>query len=558
MAMPDIPAAKRAGLPVDLERLTVDGDDWLSPEERYALKTHGVCAQAQPGVFMIRVRTDGALGADAARGLAGIAEAHGRGWVHLTTRQQVELHHVPAHDVPTVLAEIAALGLTTRSACGHTVRGIMSCADAGVSLDEPFDCGPDASAATAHLLAQTPRLDCLLPSRLNILFGGCPSCREHAKVNDVGFVSVVADDGELGYELWLGGSLGKAAPTLAVRAVDFLPRRHVPAALDALVAVYTAHGNLERPGKARLKFLVRELGEERFLALFAEAFTTARQQAAPPPQPLTTPLSSSVADILAHAPEGGWGSGVRPQRVAGRALVTVNVPLGDLDSDDLRALADLADAVADQRLHLTKNQNVLLRHVPLGEVPALRARLAAIGLGLEGADQAVDVRACTGGPVCSLAITPAPAAGAALLASPGLLRNSGLRVHVSGCPNACAQHQIADLGFSGGKVTIAGESVLGYQVWLGGDLATDSVGRVVGRIATSDVPAITESVVGVWEALRDRGETLAATVERFGLEAFKAQIEAVFTGRWEPGPEPPDVALPEFALAARLPLAVRA
>jgi len=168
----------------------------------------------------------------------------------------------------------------------------------------------------------------------------------------------------------------------------------------------------------------------------------------------------------------------------------------------------------------------------------------------------VDVRTCTGGPVCSLAITPAPAAGAALLASPGLLRNSGLRVHVSGCPNACAQHQIADLGFSGGKVTIAGTSLLGYQVWLGGDLATAAVGRVVGRIAASDVPAITEAVIGVWEALRDRGETLAATVDRFGMEAFKAQIEAVFTGRWEPGPEPQDVPLPQFALGGRLALAV--
>jgi sulfite reductase beta subunit-like hemoprotein len=171
-------------------------------------------------------------------------------------------------------------------------------------------------------------------------------------------------------------------------------------------------------------------------------------------------------------------------------------------------------------------------------VPELKARLADVGLALEGADQAGDVRACTGGPVCSLALTPAQAAAAKLLTSPALLRNSGLRLHISGCPNACAQHQIADLGFSGGKVTLEGSSVLGYQVWLGGDLGMQVLGRVVGRVAESDVFAITGAIVGVWEALRERRETLTDTVLRFGFEAFQAQIATVFRGRWEPGPEP--------------------
>src|SRR4051794_37911733 len=116
---PDIPGAKRAGLPVDLDRLTAEGDEWLSGEERYALKMHGVCAQAQPGVFMIRIRTSGSLDADAARGLARIADDHGGGWIHITTRQQAQLHHVGARHVTTVLDRVRRLGLTTRSACGH-------------------------------------------------------------------------------------------------------------------------------------------------------------------------------------------------------------------------------------------------------------------------------------------------------------------------------------------------------------------------------------------------------------------------------------------------------
>jgi sulfite reductase beta subunit-like hemoprotein len=219
-------------------------------------------------------------------------------------------------------------------------------------------------------------------------------------------------------------------------------------------------------------------------------------------------------------------------------MVTVAVPLGDLDVDDMDALAELADTVADEHLYLTRNQNVMLRHVPLKAVAGVRTALADLGLGLEGADQSRDVRACTGGPVCSLALTPTADVGHQLSTLPGLRRNSGLRVHVSGCPNNCAQHHIGDLGFSGALVTIHRVSTLGYQVYLGGDLRHDQLGTVVGRVAATDAPAITEAIVGVWEALRERGETLSATVRRFGFEAFTAQINAVFNGRWEPGPEP--------------------
>jgi sulfite reductase beta subunit-like hemoprotein len=552
MALPDIPAAKRAGLPVDLHRLTADGDDWLSPEERYALKTHGVCAQTQAGVFMIRVRTSGSLTAAGARALAGIAEQHAAGWIHLTTRQQVELHHVPARAVTAVLGSITDAGLTTRSACGHTVRGVMSCPDAGVGLDEPFDCGPDARAVEAALLARTPMLDTQLPSRFNISFGGCATCREHARLNEAGLVSVIRD-GEPGYEMWVGGSLGKAVPTLAIKALDFVPRRHVVAAVEALLDVFVERGNFDQPNKARMKFLIRALGEEQFLDLFRDAYIAACLRSPYVPAPIALPDQADVAAVLGQVPLGGWSSGVRPQRQAGLALVTATVPIGDMDATDLRLLADLCERHADGSLHLTRNQNVTFRNVPVEEVGELLAGLAEAGLGLEGADQANDVRACTGGPVCVLAITPAQAAAQRLLESPALRRNSDLRVHVSGCPNACAQHQIADLGFSGGKVSIGDVSVLGYQVWLGGDLANGIVGEIVGRVADADVVAVAEALVGVWEATRHHGETVAATADRIGLDALRAHVAAVLGSRWEAGPEPPVLLRP---VERALPLAV--
>jgi sulfite reductase beta subunit-like hemoprotein len=535
---PDIPGAKRAGLPVDLDRLTAEGDAWLSGEERYALKMHGVCAQAQAGVFMIRIRTGGAIDSDAARGLARLAGEFSGGWIHITTRQQAELHHVKARDVTTLLRRVRRLGLTTRSTCGHTMRGVMSCPDAGVGLEEPFDCAPDARMVAESILRRTPLLDTMMPQRINIAFGGCAECRDHAKLNDLGFVSMVGAGGELGYELWIGGSLGKSTPMLGFKAVDFVPRSDVLAAAHGLFDVFTTHGDLDQPGKARFKYLVRRLGQERVHELFLEAYERARTLDWPEPLPVAAPLSSSVAEILARAPEGGWGSGVRPQRTPGRAMVTINVPLGDLDSRDLLSLAELADRFGDERLYLTRNQNAMLRNVGIDAVSPLKESLDACGLGLEGADQAGDVRVCTGGPVCSLALTPAPRVGADLLDNPALRRNSSLRVHVSGCPNACAQHQIADVGFSGGKVTIAGTAMLGYQVWLGGDLRAGGLGEVVGRVAERDVSSILSAIVGVWEALRERRETLGDTVARVGLDALQAQIASVFRGRWEPGPEP--------------------
>src|SRR5690349_3204854 len=153
MAAPNIPAAKRAGLGVDIGRLADDGDSWLTPEERYALKTYGVCAQAQDHYFMVRIRVPGGvLPTEQARGVARLARRFGPDWLHITTRQNLELHWVRDRDVPTLLSELQRIGLSTRSACGHTMRNVICSEDAGVGLDEPFDCFPDARMVSDALI----------------------------------------------------------------------------------------------------------------------------------------------------------------------------------------------------------------------------------------------------------------------------------------------------------------------------------------------------------------------------------------------------------------------
>lgn len=539
MALPDIPAAKRAGLRVDLERLAAEGDGWLTPEDRYALKTHGVCTQLQDGVFMARVRVPGGVApTEQLRGLGRLAARHAADWLHLTTRQNVELHWVEARHVPLLLADLARIGLSTRSACGHTLRNVMCSEDAGVGLDEPFDCLPDARLVSDAVVARSAELNCQLPSRLNIALGGSPRCREDALVNDLGLVSKVVD-GVPGYELWVGGSLGKA-PSLAVLLHPFVPRIDALPAVEALIDVFVAHGRFEEPAKARLKVLVQDLGADRFRSLWQAAFDEARRRPHPAPPEVEVLDEADRAAVLTAVPPGGWTAGVRPQRTPGLASVTIDLPLGDTCAAELDLVCDLADRHADGHVTLTRDQNLTFRNVPLAAVATIRAALAERGVHLLGEGRTAQIRACTGASVCALGITDSPGAGRALAGNAALSRNAALRVFVSGCPNSCAQHQIGDIGLAGSKVRVGGRTVDGYQVYLGADLARREVGEVVGRVAATDLDAAVTAVVGTWEALRHPGEGLGAFARRLGLDALSAQVQAALEHRWAPGPEPFD------------------
>jgi ferredoxin-nitrite reductase len=247
------------------------------------------------------------------------------------------------------------------------------------------------------------------------------------------------------------------------------------------------------------------------------------------------------AAILASHPAGGWSKGVRPQRTLGKALLTVDVPLGDTCGSELELLADLADRYGDGHLVLSRDQDVVLRDVAVEDVSVVRNALRQRGLYLAHEAHVAHVRACTGSAVCSLGITDAPAAGGELIESAALGRNASLRVHVSGCPNSCAQHQAADIGLAGSKVRVRGATKNGYHVYLGADIAAGVVGEVVGRVAEEDLPAAVTAVVGLWEALRHPGEDIAATMRRIGLDAIGALLEAAMDDSFSRGPEPDHV-----------------
>jgi sulfite reductase beta subunit-like hemoprotein len=518
--LPDIPRAKREGLDLDLAAIATAGPSALTPDDHYRLKTYGVCAQRHTDLFMVRLRVPGGrLDRGQVATIADGARRFAHGFLHLTARQNVELHSVRLEDVPGLYELLEPAGVVGRSSCGHTVRNVIACSGAAASLDEPFDTSVDARFLSKLLVERSRQLNTALPSRLNVSLGGCAACAAEALTNDIGLVATVVG-GDLGYQLWAGGSLG-SSPRLSVLLRPYLPRRHLWPAVWSVIDWFLSEGDIEDVAKGRLKFVIEAKGEAAFRAGVAKRFDDLAASDVPVP-PVSLPAPARREEAFAEAPLGGWRDGVAPERRPGLASVTVRVPLGDLLADELEHIAELAPW---EDVVLTRDQNVVLPSVPVGDVPKLTARLAEIGLGPDGVRSALDVRACPGLAFCSLAITASQLVAlsieAALQERPDLRDAS---VAVSGCPNSCTKHQAADVGFAGAKVKVGNQVGLGYQMFLGSDLPAGLVGEPVLRVLEEEVPRAATAALEIWKAARRPGEPPGPTYRRLGLATVAGAI----------------------------------
>jgi sulfite reductase beta subunit-like hemoprotein len=519
---PNIPRAKRAGLDLDLATLCAAGPGALEPDDHYRLKTYGVCAQRQTDLFMMRMRVAGGrLDAQQITTVADVAHRYADGRVHLTTRQNLELHSVELANAAKAYTELDAVGLAGRSACGHTIRNVMACSESTTSVEEPFDVVPDALRLSRLLIARSSELNVSLPSRINIVLGGCSICGQDALTNDIGLVAQV-QDGVPGYQLWAGGSLG-SAPRLSFLLRPFLPRAQVWPAVWTIVEWFCREGDVEQIARGRLKFLIEQRGEAAFRQAFNKRFLQLLDDHQPPLEPVEIFEAVELEHCLALAPPSGWSAGVRPERRPGLATITVRVPLGDLAADHLEALGMLAP---DGMLFLSRDQNVVLRSVPVDQVPDVLDRLARIGLwpndGLRGAD----IRACPGLTFCSLALTGsqdiATSVEVALARRPDLSRH--VLIAVSGCSNSCVKHQAADIGLVGTKFRLDGRTEIGYQVLLGADLSRGAVGEAVLKVRENEVTATVIAALETWASMRRPSEPIATTFRRIGLDRVGTSI----------------------------------
>ena len=473
--------------------------------------------------------------------MADLADDYSRGWGHITTRQNIQFHFVELERVPELMRKLAHAGMTTREACGDTVRNVMGCHFAGVCPHENLDITPWAEATYRHFVRNP--IGQRLPRKFKINFSGCATDCGQAMFNDVGVVATshTHEDGsvEAGFQVFVAGGLGaNPHPALALEA--FTPREQLLATIEAVLRVFNNHGNRDNKLRARMKWLVDTMGwddvqariiKERRLLVGSSSWPGGIpeevEKAGDAPAGVAagatpTVIGQGVAvSITRKDPYGRWDDA---NVVRGSAKGTVSAiayaRLGDVTAAQFRALAAIQRDLALE-VRLTNRQNVAFRGLTEEQLPSLFERLADIGMAEPGAELVRDVVACPGADTCNLAVTQSRGLASAIgdkLEEEGLGEVGGLRINISGCTNSCGQHHQSDIGFYGAERRAHGKSAPGYQMLLGGYVGQTQVhfGERATRLPAKAAPDATIAVVRRFANEREAGETFRQWLDRVG------------------------------------------
>ena len=542
------------------ERGELTADQWR--QFRLVRGTYGQ-RQAEDAQ-MLRVKIpQGVLSSAALEALADVADRYSRGFGHITTRQNMQFHFVKLHDVELAMRRLAEAGLTTREACGNSVRNITACPYAGVAHDERFDVTPYAEALTRFLLRHP--LSSTLPRKFKIAFEGCAADHVLTAINDLGFRARLAPDGGRGFRVTADGGTAIMV-TNAGLMHEFLPASEILRAAEAVLRVFKKFGDYEHKQRNRLKFMIKQLGWARWREEYERELAACRLRGDVPTLELDPPadesnpdwgkeMSPSAGQIAARVTSSrisgpgitpqivpvlhtgdeayaAWRStNVMPQKQRGFVVATATVPLGDLTGEQLRVLGELARAYGDGTVRVTVDQNLLFRWVSAGEVRHLYGKLAAAGLGRADAGSVADVSSCPGAESCRLAVTQSRGLARLLedrlRARPDLIAAAdGARIKISGCPNGCGQHHVATIGFQGSVRRVGGSAVPQYFVLVGGG-ATDggaAFGRLAAKIPARRIPEAVERLIGMYARERQAGESASAFFARIELDRVKGEL----------------------------------
>jgi sulfite reductase (NADPH) hemoprotein beta-component len=541
----------------------------IGPDEWRAFRLlRGTYGQRQSGdAQMLRIKIpQGILVRDQLDALANVAERYSRGFGHITTRQNIQLHFVKLHDAEPAMRELAAAGMTTREACGNSVRNITACPYSGVAKDEAFDVTPYAEALTRYLLRHP--LSSVLPRKFKIAFEGCSEDHIGSAINDIGWNARIQriDGLEIrGFRVTVAG--GTATMTRAGNLLhEFLPAHDMFDCAEAIIRVFHRLGDYKHKQKNRLKFLVKSLGWDGFRAEYEHerADLRAREAALPfdpnrPPveeAPTWTERRALSSDEIAaratatavigpgivpkveprltiHSHEFlDWSrTNVRPQKQDGFSTVIVTTVLGDLTSAQFRLLGELSSEFGDGTVRVTMDQNLVFRWVRTGSVEALYRSLAAAGLARPGAGTLSDVTSCPGAESCKLAVTQSRGLGRVLgdylLERQDLVAAlSGMDIKISGCPNGCGQHHIAGIGFQGSLKKVGSQPAPQYFVMVGGGVGDGitTFGRLAAKIPARRCVHALDRLVKLYQDQRGDREAPLAFFRRVDLGAVKAVL----------------------------------
>ncbi len=476
--------------------------------------------------------------------MADLAEEYADGIGHVTTRQDFQLHFVHIDDTPALMRRLAAVQVTSREACGNSVRNITGCPIAGVCRDESFDISPYARALTFFLLGHHDVQD--FGRKFKIAFSGCAhnGCGL-TNLHDLGLIAVKRVENGVekrGFKFYVGGGLG-SVPHNARLIYEFLPQEELLPMAQAVSRVFAKLGEKKNRARARIKFLVAKLGDEEFRKLVDEERQTL------PHDPRWTEFLKDIDGYYSESPlkpaaalngaaqaEGfaEWRrTNAYEQRQGGYATVTVKLPLGDITARQMRDLADIARRYTQGTIRTTVEQNLVLRWIPAADLPAVYADLKAAHLAEPGAEGVTDLVSCPGTDTCKLGISASRGLAGELRRrfQTGELEIDDtiekLKIKVSGCFNSCGQHHVSDLGFYGVSRKIGSHTVPHFQVVLGGTWENNggSYGLPIMAIPSKRIPEVVRRMADRYRTERQNGENFQLFIKRIGKVQIKQMLE---------------------------------
>ncbi|MCL5245836.1 HEPN domain-containing protein [Cellulophaga sp. 20_2_10] len=478
---------------IDLEAKIRQFNDGKLDEEKFrSLRlARGIYGQRQPGVQMIRIKLPyGKVTSTQLKRICDVSEEYSTGRLHITTRQDIQIHYVDIERTPELWAQLAKDDITIREACGNAVRNITASETAGIDVDEPFDVSPYAHAMFQYFLRNPISQE--MGRKFKVSFSSSDADTGLSYMHDLGFIAKI-ENGVRGFKVLLAGGLG-SQPRHAEELYTFLEADKIIPLMDGVIRVFDRYGERKSRAKARMKFLLKDLGLDGFRALLEEEQNAIPQDSFPidvDAYPKVKVADAKVPEVTIKnttAFEQWKSTNIVPQKQQGYVALGIKVKLGDFYIEEARQLADLVDAYAAGEFRLSLRQNILIPYVKEELVPFFYTELEKLGFVEAGYNKALDITACPGTDTCNLGIASSTGIAAELervitAEYPQYINNKDVVIKISGCMNACGQHNMANIGFQGMSVRTKDKLVApALQVLLGGGNLGDGNGVFADKV----------------------------------------------------------------------------
>ena len=478
---------------IDLERKIRLFKEGKIDDERFrSLRlARGVYGQRQEGVQMIRIKLPfGKVSSEQLVRITKVSDEYSTGRLHITTRQDIQIHYVSLDRTPQLWADLEKDDITLREACGNTVRNITASENAGIDPEEPFDVSPYAHALFQFFLRNPVCQE--MGRKFKMSFSSSDKDTALSYLHDLGFIPKIVN-GERGFKVMLGGGLG-SQPSHAELLSEFVPVNQIIPMTEGVLRIFDRYGERAKRLKARMKFLIKDIGKDEFLRLVEEEKKALSYQTVeidttafegPIPAPLETAPKVTIEDVAAF--EAWKKSNVIAQKQAGYVAIGIKVALGDFYTDKARALADLIKNYGANELRFTLRQDILIRNIKEENLPFFYQELAKLDFVSLGYNTINDVTACPGTDTCNLGIASSTGIAVELervLATeyPQYSNNNEITIKISGCMNACGQHNMAEIGFQGMSINSGKLVAPALQVLLGGGNLGNGRGRFSDKV----------------------------------------------------------------------------